>query len=133
MTKKVTKSDILKKNLLEALKKNLGNVMASCSQVGCSRKTYYEYYNNDPEFKKDVDSIAEDALDFTEGKLFSLINDENPTAILFYLKTRGKHRGYVEKQEIESKNTNLNIEKEITDDTSEQDASRIYQEFMKNR
>jgi len=126
--------DTIKAKLLQELENSLGNITIACNNAGIkSRQTFYNYLKDDPDFKEQVDNIQEIAIDYTESQLFNLIKDQNPTAILFYLKTKGKHRGYVEKQEIESKNTNLNIEKEITDETSEQDASRIYQEFMKNR
>ena len=34
---------------------------------------------------------------WAEGKLLQAINQGNMTAIIFYLKTKGKHRGYVQK------------------------------------
>jgi hypothetical protein len=57
---------------------------------------------DDPEFKEMVDAIQDEAIDFVEGKLYTLIDDENVAAILFYLKTKAKHRGYIEKTQTES-------------------------------
>lgn len=37
--------------------------------------------------------------DFAENQLYKLIKKENPAAIFFYLKTRCKDRGYIERQE----------------------------------
>jgi len=86
--------------LLEALEKSLGVVTTACKQAGIARKTYYLWLEKDKAFKAAVDDIGNVALDFAESKLHKLIRDENPTAIIFYLKTKGKKRGYIERQEI---------------------------------
>jgi hypothetical protein len=39
-------------------------------------------------------------LDFAESMLDKGMKDGNMTAIIFYLKTQGKSRGYVERQEV---------------------------------
>ena len=41
------------------------------------------------------------SLDFAESQLHKQINDGSTTATIFLLKTKGKDRGYVEKQQIE--------------------------------
>jgi len=97
---RLTKADTLKKKLLEGLVKSLGIVTVGCKLAEVSRETYYKYYNTDPKFKKKVDDIADIALDFAESKLHQLIKDGNKTGIIFYLKTKGKKRGYIERQEI---------------------------------
>lgn len=94
-----TNTDTLKKQIIEALKKNLGNIASACSQIGCSRNTHYDYYKKDEDYKKEVDDIQNIALDFVEGKLFESINNGSDTAIIFYLKTKGKKRGYIERSE----------------------------------
>ncbi|MBT4208981.1 hypothetical protein HOE22_11690 [Candidatus Woesearchaeota archaeon] len=110
----MNKSEQLKKEqLLEALVKSLGIVSTACASVGMSRTTYYKYYNEDKGFKTLVDDISDVAIDFAESKLFDLIREGNPTAIIFYLKTKGKKRGYVEKQEIDLGDnypTNITVE-----------------------
>ena len=97
---KRTKSDILKKQVVEALEKCLGVVTTACKQTGVNRSTFYEWYNKDEEFKKAVDSIGDIALDFAESQLHKQIKDGNTPATIFYLKTKGKRRGYIERQEI---------------------------------
>lgn len=89
-----------KKALLEALEQSLGVVTSACKKVGVSRTTYYDYYRNDPDFKMAVDSLSDVALDFAESQLHRQIKDGSTAATIFYLKTKGKRRGYVERQEL---------------------------------
>ena len=96
-----TKGNILKKNLIEALEKSLGVVTSACKSVNCSRKTFYQYYKEDERFAKEVDNVEGIALDFAESQLHKQIKDGNPASTIFYLKTKGKKRGYVERTEIE--------------------------------
>ena len=104
----MNKSEQLKKeSLLTALEKSLGIVSTACDSVGISRTTYYKYYNENKEFKHSVDSISDIALDCAESQLFELIKEKNVTAIIFYLKTKGKKRGYIEKQETNHKSNNI--------------------------
>lgn len=90
-----------KKALLEALESTLGVVTSACKMVGVNRSTYYDYYNNDPEFKKSVEELSNVALDFVETNLFQNIKKLDTASIIFYLKTKGKNRGYFERQEID--------------------------------
>lgn len=92
-----------KKALIVAMEKNMGVVTAACKACRVERATFYNYYNNDKDFAKSIDDVGEQMLDFAESKLKSLIRDGDKTAILFYLKTKGKHRGYIEQ------NVNLNL------------------------
>jgi hypothetical protein len=96
-----TKTDIRKKLMLEALEKSLGVVTSACKMSGIPRGLFYEWYNDDEEFAKEVDEVKEIVLDFAESQLHKQVSDGNTTATIFYLKTKGKSRGYVERQEIE--------------------------------
>ena len=90
-----------KEKLLGALTNSLGIVTTACQITGIGRTTYYSYYNSDDEFAKEVDEINNIALDFAESQLFDLIKDKNITAIIFFLKTKGKKRGYSERSEYD--------------------------------
>ena len=86
-----------KQKFLEALAQGYGIIATACEAIGIGRSTYYRWYNADPEFKEKVDEITETQVDFVESKLMQSINANDTTAIIFYLKTKGKARGYSEK------------------------------------
>lgn len=90
-----------KKQLLKALEKSMGIVTNACKIVKLDRSTFYRYYNEDEQFASDVDSMQDYVLDFAESKLLENIKDKKETSIIFYLKTKGKKRGYIEKKETD--------------------------------
>ena len=94
------KIDDNKKKLIEALEDHKGIVTNACKAVNVGRSTYYKWYNEDEDFKKAVDDVQNVAIDFVESKLFQQIEEGIPTSTIFYLKTKAKHRGYIERQEI---------------------------------
>ena len=94
------KTDIKKKEILEALEKSLGIVTTACKQVGINRDTYYEWLKKDKEFKRKVKELENVALDFAESQLHKQIAKGNPLSTMFYLKCKGKKRGYIEQQEL---------------------------------
>ena len=94
------KTDKLKSKLLQALEDHKGIISISCKAIGINRSTYYDWMAKDEQFKKAVDEIQDVAIDFVESKLFQQIDEGNPTSTIFYLKTKAKKRGYVERQEI---------------------------------
>jgi len=91
-----------KAQFLIELKNSYGIVSTACSKVGISRYCFYDWCKKDVEFKKKVEEINESIVDVVEAYLLSLIKDKNPTAIIFFLKTRGRARGYSEKVDITS-------------------------------
>ena len=95
-----TKPTDKKKALLEALEKSLGVITQACKMVGVHRSTHYDWMKTDDDYKAQVEELSEVALDFAESHLHKLIKDGNPAATIFFLKTKGKGRGYVERQEI---------------------------------
>jgi len=95
------KTDTKKGLMLEALEKSLGIVSTACKMVDISRQTHYAWLKADEEYKKAVNSIQDSVLDFAESHLYKLVKEGNPAATIFFLKTKGKKRGYIERQEIE--------------------------------
>ena len=89
-----------KKMYLEALEKSLGVKTTACKSTGIGRTTVYDWIKEDEDFRKAVEDIEQVALDCVESKLFEQIRDNNTSSTIFYLKSKGKKRGYVERQEI---------------------------------
>lgn len=89
-----------KERLLISLKDCSGIVTFACEKVGLSRQTFYRWYREDAEFKERADAINELQIDIAEASLLKKIQKGDTTAIIFYLKTKGKSRGYTERKEI---------------------------------
>jgi hypothetical protein len=96
------KTENNKEKMLEALSNCLGIVTTASQNVGISRRTHYRWLEEDEEYKAKVQDIRNSAIDFVESKLFDCIKNEKETSIIFYLKTIGKSRGYVPRQEIDT-------------------------------
>lgn len=111
--------DNRKNEILKELENQKGIVSTACNNTGLPRSTFYLWCKEDEEFKALVDDIQEIAIDYVESKLFEKIegvymagkaNEEgqpivyslapSDTAIIFYLKTKGKKRGYIERSEL---------------------------------
>lgn len=89
-----------KEAMIAALQYALGNVKEACTKMKVARQTHYNWLESDPEYKQRVEEIREMRLDFAEGALMKLISEGNVAATIFFLKTQGKQRGYVERQEV---------------------------------
>ena len=89
-----------KKRMLNALRKTLGVVSPALELAKVGRTTFYQWCRSDEEFKKAVDECEGIAIDMAESQLYRQIESGNTVATIFYLKTKGKKRGYVERQEI---------------------------------
>jgi transposase-like protein len=95
------RTEKLKKRFIELYFECGGNVSLICEKIGISRTIFYKWLKNDSRFRKALEREQEALLDFAEHKLISLINEKNLGAITFFLRTRGKHRGYTERTEVE--------------------------------
>lgn len=86
--------------MIEALEKTLGVVTTACKQVGISRETHYRWLKEDMQYADACADVGNVTLDFAESKLHEAILEGNIAAIIFFLKTKGKVRGYVERSEV---------------------------------
>lgn len=103
--------DDVKKEFPEILRSCLGIVSTACKKVGIERKTYYNWRYADQSFADACDEVQEYVCDFVEGKLYGLIQQGHPGSIQYYLKTKGRRRGYGESIELtaDSKQASLDL------------------------
>ena len=94
--------DISKEAFIIAYKENFGNITIACESAGVGRGQYKSWCEKDPEFRQRLAEIEpeEIMLDFGEHKLMERIAKGDTLATMFLLKTKGKRRGYIERQEV---------------------------------
>jgi len=108
-------TEIRKQRLLEALESTLGVVTTACRKLGIERSTVYSWLKNDPDFRAKYDELQGVALDFAESKLHQRIAEGSDACTIFYLKTKGKARGYIERTEISGAGNPIAIRVVTTD------------------
>ena len=86
--------------IIKAIGETNGLLTVAAAKAGVSYTTINRYVADFPSVKQAAIDAHERMLDFAEGKLYSKIKAGDNVAILFYLKTQGKARGYIERQEF---------------------------------
>lgn len=87
--------------MIEALEKSLGVVSSAAKAAGISRDTHYRWMKEDQDYMNQVNDLSEVALDFAESSLHRQIQSGNTPATIFFLKCKGRGRGYIEKHDID--------------------------------
>ena len=83
----------------DALTQAKGFVSVASRNLSCSDQTVRNYIERYAVCKQAVTDARESMIDIAEGRLYQNINSGDNTAIIFYLKTQAKHRGYIERYE----------------------------------
>ena len=108
-----------KELFIQIFKSNATNLSSSCRAFKINRKTFYDWYNADENFREAVEEARMEIKDFGESQLFTLmkgipkldkkgkligwISRPDTAAIIFFNKTKNKDRGYVERMEIRNR------------------------------
>lgn len=85
-----------KKKFLKALEEGSGIQAYALDMCKLSRQTVNTWKHEDDDFAQKCKNIEDNCIDRVEAKLLEKINDGDITAIIFYLKTKGKSHGYVQ-------------------------------------
>lgn len=85
----------------QALTDCRGMVTYAAKKLGTTWDTLTKYIKENPKLESHIIALQERRLDYAESKLDSLIDKEDKTAIIFFLKTKGKKRGYVEDEKMD--------------------------------
>ncbi len=92
--------------IIDALESAHGIQASAARNLQTSRATVARYIKENPDIAAAYEQVNESTIDFAESKLFQAMNDGNITAIIFFLKTKAKQRGYIETQKIEGAGEN---------------------------
>lgn len=93
------KNNITIEKIAEVYKKKGCNITATCAALNISRRTFYQKKEKSKSLQDLLAEADESMLDFAESKLIEHINNNDITSLIFFLKTKGKKRGYVERTE----------------------------------
>jgi hypothetical protein len=86
--------------VIKALEAHQGLIYMAAQDLGCSGQTIYNYAKRYASVREAIKEQKERRKDRVELSLWKQINDGNIAAIIFYLKTQAKDRGYIERQEL---------------------------------
>ena len=90
------------KEAAQAIRDAKGFVTIAARRLNITREHLYTLIKRHPTVKEALTDAREEMKDFSEGKLFSNINEGKEASIFFHLKYQARDRGYgVERQEIE--------------------------------
>lgn len=87
---------------VELFERNAGYIKAACRNCKVPRSTYYHWYNTVPAFRKAIDATLEGLVDDAEIALKKKIHEGDIRAIIFFLETKGRQRGYVKRSELDA-------------------------------
>ena len=86
----------------DALRASDGNLTAAATKLGVTRQGVYDYIDR-YKLQDVLDQSREKMADEAVGQLHRLVRDGNLGAIIFYLKTQHKPRGFTERIETTGK------------------------------
>jgi len=95
----------LKLQHVEDALRQAGGILSTAAKIletaygSCTPRTVRNYVKRHPRLAEVIEETVELNLDTAESQLMSLIANGNLGAVIFYLKTKGKARGYVERVE----------------------------------
>ena len=106
MKKEQKRTTDKKKAMIKALSTTFGNVSEAQrilrdKDISVGRTAHYRWLEEDEDYRQAVEDAAEKTLDLVERALINQIKNGSVQATTFYLKTKGRVRGYNEKQEID--------------------------------
>ena len=92
---------ITKKKIVNAIVDSGGIMNVIAKRCGCCYMTIFRKLRKWPDLKELLELEKEKTLDMAESQLIKKIENGDNTMIIFYMKTKGKSRGYIERSEHE--------------------------------
>jgi hypothetical protein len=107
-----------KNDVIGAIRQYRGNISAIARAFQVSRAAIYDYISNKPDLKQLIQDERESMIDDAESEIYKQFKKGNTAALIFFLKTQGKQRGYVERQELTGKDGQEVTIKVVYDDSN---------------
>jgi hypothetical protein len=98
-THKKPRRELTEKQIGDALRKANGYVTIAAQLLGCDPSTIHKRLNKSDALRQIQNDLDDRRLDTAELALDRAIQDREGWAVCFFLKTKGKKRGYVERVE----------------------------------
>lgn len=95
------KAKFTQQQVIDALKETKGMVYLAADRLGCEAQTIYNYRDRYPAVKAEMEAQDGKIDDIAEMKLYQALLAGESWAVQFRLRTKAKHRGYVEKSVTE--------------------------------
>ena len=84
-----------------ALRMHRGNIVKAAEEMNLEPPLLRRKVNTTPSLLKVLQDIKQNEVDNAESTLYELVDQKNPQATIFVLKTLGKERGFTEKTVVE--------------------------------
>lgn len=94
------------KELEDAIKEKRGNLAAVGRKFGITRQAVSSRVKDNERLQTAWNEARETMLDNAETSLYDEALSGNITALIFFLKTQGKRRGYTERHEVTGEDGN---------------------------
>lgn len=101
-------------------------------KAGVSYWTIWKYAQDFPSVKQALDERKEEMLDMAEGQLYSKIKNGNIAAIIFFLKTQGKERGYIERSELTGAGGVPLMQVNVLSEETQNDIEAVIKRYSRN-
>ena len=86
--------------MIAAIQEAHGLVLVAAARLGCSTNTIYRRADQFASVRSALQSARDEIVDLAEAKLYQAVQAGEPWAIALVLRTLGRKRGYVERQEF---------------------------------
>jgi hypothetical protein len=94
-----------REQVIDALKKTGGFITHAANKLGCHYTTILNYIKDDPSIAVENAQIRENRLDIAESVVIKTMKGENEKLAMdaskFYLKYKGRERGYIKATKVE--------------------------------
>ena len=118
--------------IIGAIQTSNGLLTTAAKKAGLNYSTVWRYTQDFPLVKQAVVEAKERMLDLAESKLYKKIKEGDNTMIIFFLKTQGKGRGFIERSEITGAEGVPLMNVNVNSDETKQDIADVIKRFSKN-